>query len=282
LDWTEFQITVSTGSVEAVANLVHDIGGGGVVIEHKDNQTSIVTAYFPVGEETETMLARLDDFWMDLEAMDIKANASVSVSILAEQDWAEEWKKHYHPVQVGNVYITPSWIEHSPVPGRLVIELDPGMAFGTGIHPTTQMCISKISEIVKPGKTMLDLGSGSGILSIVGAKLGADSVDAVDNDGVAVKVAGENASLNKCTINQVKGDAFELFRSSSHDVVVANIGFNACARLADIYISEGKVCTLILSGFPEERMDELREHGRGKVLRSQIKDGWGCLVLGLG
>ena len=279
MDWTEILITVNTDAVEMVANMIHESGAGGVVIEHKKNKASIVTAYFPVGEETETMLAQLDQFWLGLEALDFQVNARVNTSIVLEQDWAEEWKKHYHPVQVGNVYITPSWIEHRPLENQITVILDPGMAFGTGIHPTTQMCIGEIVDSISPGQRMLDLGSGSGILSIVAAKLGAQ-VDSVDNDRVAVEVAEENALRNKCLINQSQGDAFDLFRRSNHDVVVANIGFNACAKLADIYVEEGKSCVLILSGFPAERMSELQEHDGGYLVHSQVKDGWSCLVMG--
>jgi ribosomal protein L11 methyltransferase len=280
MDWTEIIVTVNTSAVEMVANLIHETGAGGVVIEHNKNQTSTVTAYFPVGEEAQAMLAQLDQFWADLEGLDIQADARVDTRTVLEQDWAEEWKKHYHPVQVGNVYITPSWIKHTPSPDQISVVLDPGMAFGTGIHPTTQMCIGEITSTLVPGQTMMDLGTGSGILSIVAAKLGASRVDSVDNDRVAVEVAQDNARRNQCEITQTMGDAFELFRDSKHDVVVANIGFNACAKLADIYTEESKSCVLILSGFPEERMSELQEYDGGRFLRSKVKEGWGCLVLG--
>lgn len=280
MDWTEILITVKTEAVEAVANLIHESGAGGVVLEHVDNQRSTVTAYFPQGEETKNILAGLQDFWSRLDELGITADAQVTTSSVAEQDWAEEWKKHYQPVQVGRVTISPSWIDTTPAAGQILIELDPGMAFGTGTHPTTQMCISALTTAVSSGKTVLDLGSGSGILSIVSAKLGADTVDAVDNDRVAVEVAAENARRNQCTININKDDAFARFSQSNHDVVVANIGFSVCAKLADIFVDEGKECTLILSGFPEERMDELRIHAGGKFISADTKEGWGCMVLG--
>lgn len=278
MDWTEILITVNTAAVEAVANLVHEEGGGGVVIEHRDNQISVITAYFPVGEATETILTRLENFLIQLEELNFQANARVKTNTLAERNWAEEWKKYYQPIQVGNIYISPSWLAAAPQPGSLAVELDPGMAFGTGIHATTQMCIHELAATVTPGKTMLDLGTGSGILAIVSAKLGAARVDAVDNDGLAIKVAGENARRNNCRINLRQGDAFDLFRQSTHDVVVANIGFSACTRLAQIYRAEQKSCTLILSGFPQERFPEFQEF-YPYPLRSQGKDGWSCLVL---
>jgi len=279
MDWTEIIITVNTGAVESVANFIHESGAGGVVLEHKDNKFSTVTAYFPVGEETDSLLARFENFMSTLEEIGIKADSQVRTSTIAEQDWAEEWKKHYRAVQIGTIVISPSWLEPPSDPGLILVRLDPGMAFGTGTHPTTQMCIKAISDTLSPTDAFLDLGSGSAILSIVAAKLGAARVDAVDCDRVAVDVAAENARLNQSEINPFLGDAFAYFKECGHNLVVANIGFSACAKLADLFVAENKDCTLILSGFPEERMEEMLSHaGSGPALR-HYKDGWGCLIL---
>lgn len=280
MSWTEFAVTVSTGALEAVANFIHEAGAGGVVIQHLAKQRSTVTAYFPVGEETDMFLAGLKDFMSTLSDLQIEARPQVSTLVVAEKDWGEEWKRHYKPFNVGNIYITPSWIPHQLEPGQIVIELDPGMAFGTGTHQTTQMCISEIASILKPGNTMLDLGAGSGILSIVAAKLGASSVDAVDYDRVAVRIAKENALRNNCAINSYQGDAFAAFRDSHHHLVVANIGYNACARLARNYCEQGKDCILVLSGFPRERLAEMKAEINNSDVRTRIMEDWACLVLG--
>jgi ribosomal protein L11 methyltransferase len=277
MDWTEILITVNTEAVEAVANFIHESGAGGAVIENNDNGSSTVTAYYPVGPDTEKILADLEKFWAGLESLDFKAEAQVRTTVIAEQDWAEEWKKYYHPVEIGNIYISPSWLQPAAGPDKIFVQLDPGMAFGTGIHPTTQMCIREISALAA-GKTVLDLGSGSGILSIVAAKSGAAQVDAVDNDDLAVKVAAENARINQCKINQIRGDAFIEFKNSSHDLAVANIGYRACSELAEIF-RQGKKCTLILSGFPQERLAEFEDHYGDLVVRTHQQDGWVCLVL---
>lgn len=276
MDWTEILITVNTEAVEAVANFIHESGAGGVVIEN-NNGASTVTAYYPVGPATERILADLEEFWASLESLNLKADAQVRTTVIAEQDWAEEWKKHYQPVEIGNIYISPSWLPPAASSGTIFVQLDPGMAFGTGTHPTTQMCIREISALA-PGKTVLDLGSGSGILSIVAAKSGAARVDAIDNDELAVKVAAENARINQCKINQIRGDAFAEFKNSSHDLTVANIGFQACTTLAEIY-RQGKKCTLILSGFPQERLAEFEERYGDLVVRTHLQEGWVCLVL---
>lgn len=279
MDWTEINATVSTGAVEAVANFIHESSAGGVVIEHLDRQRSTVTAYFPVGAETEVVLARMEDFWATLSQLDLETEAQVFTRIVVERDWEEEWKQHYQPISVGSVYITPSWLPHQPQPGQVVIELDPGMAFGTGDHPTTQMCITAISQFLKEGDTVLDIGTGSGILAIAAAKMGAASVDAVDYDGIAVRVAGDNARSNDCIINVRQGDAFAALRGSHHHLVVANIGYNACAKLVGIFYGDKKDCTCILSGFPQERVAEFVSETGVVPIKSMTKDDWACLVL---
>jgi ribosomal protein L11 methyltransferase len=277
MDWTEFSIAIDHQAVEAVANFIHESGAGGVVIEKKDSNTSNVTAYYPAGEEAQAFLSKLEEFLSCLEDMNLTAKSFVSIKNVPEQDWAEEWKKHCRPVDIGNIHIYPSWLEPSAAPGKVAIELDPGMAFGTGDHATTKMCVGEIASRA-PGKRVLDLGSGSGILSIVAAKTGATRVDAVDNDPVAVKVAQENAQINKCNVHQLLGDAFAEFANSDHDLVVANIGYNACSRLADIF-RQGKDCTLILSGFPQERLAEFEGAYGGLIARCQIQEGWVCVTL---
>ncbi|MGI6364384.1 MAG: 50S ribosomal protein L11 methyltransferase [Bacillota bacterium] len=279
MDWTEVKLEIGTGAVEAVANFIHESGAGGVVIEHLDRERSAVTAYIPAGGESEAFLARLEAFCAGLSQLDLEADAAISTRIVMEKDWEEEWKRHYHPVSVGNVYITPSWLPRPSEPGRVVIQLDPGMAFGTGSHPTTQMCIAAISRYLQAGDTVLDLGAGSGILSIAAAKLGAGSVDAVDYDQVAVRVASENARRNNCSVSIRQGDAFAALRESGHQLVVANIGYNACAKLAKIFKEEGKVGTLILSGFPQERLSEFEQETALTPIERMTQGDWACLVL---
>jgi ribosomal protein L11 methyltransferase len=276
MNWTELTIAVDHQAVEAVANFIHESGAGGVVIAG-DNGTSTVTAYFPAGEEARAFLGQLEKYLNQLADMNLTTEHQVSTKDIPEQDWAEEWKKHCRPVDIGNIHICPSWLKPTAAPGRIVIELDPGMAFGTGDHPTTRMCVEEIASRAA-GKSVLDLGSGSGILSIVAAKIGAARVDAVDNDSVAVKVARENARINQCSIQLRLGDAFAEFANSDHDLVIANIGYEACARLADIF-RRGKECTLILSGFPQERLAEFEEAYGDLITRCRTQEGWVCVIL---
>ncbi|HRW49858.1 MAG TPA: 50S ribosomal protein L11 methyltransferase, partial [Caldilinea sp.] len=123
------------------------------------------------------------------------------IRTVREEDWAHAWKKFYKPLRVGrHILLKPSWEEVEPAPDDILVELDPGMAFGTGLHPSTRLCIVALEDIVKPGDRVLDVGTGSGVLSIVAHKLGAAAILATDIDPIAVDVAGENAALNDVPI----------------------------------------------------------------------------------
>ncbi len=135
-----------------------------------------------------------------LPSYDIEiGTGNMTVNEVNEEDWATAWKKYYHPVQISDTFtIVPTWEEYTPAsPDEKIIELDPGMAFGTGTHPTTTMCIRALEKTVQPGDTVIDVGTGSGVLSIAAAKLGASSVQAYDLDPVAVESAEMNVRLNK-------------------------------------------------------------------------------------
>ena len=123
----------------------------------------------------------------------------VSIVEVNEEDWATAWKQYYHPVKISERFtIVPTWEEYTPVStDELIIELDPGMAFGTGTHPTTVMCLQGLEKVIKEGDTVVDIGTGSGVLSIGARLLGAKSVHALDLDEVAVRSARENVALNK-------------------------------------------------------------------------------------
>lgn len=278
MDWIEITVAVDNEAVEAVSSYLHESGAGGTVIE-RVGPAYHVSAYFPAGPATSDLLAALNGFCRSLEGFGLRANAKITSKTVTAADWAEEWKKHYRPLDVGAVHICPSWLEPQAGPGQITVRLDPGLAFGTGSHATTKLCILKLLTTA-PGNTVLDLGSGSGILSIVACKAGARKVDAVDNDELALKVAAENAVVNGCAINQINGDAFAKFAASEHAVTVANISFDAGYRLAEIYRQRGKQGTLIISGFPQERLPEFLAAYGDLVREEQVLEGWVGLVLG--
>ena len=208
-------------ATEAVANILHEAGASGVVIEdsaetdrvHEDRfgeiyeldkndfpaEGVIVKAYLPVNSFLiETMkdinlsIENLASFGLDVGENTIKTNE------VDEEDWATSWKKYYHPVKIsGRFTIVPTWENYEPVDtDELIIELDPGMAFGTGTHPTTVMCLQALEKYVQQNNTVVDVGTGSGVLAIGAALLGASKVHALDLDEVAVTAAKENIELN--------------------------------------------------------------------------------------
>ncbi len=189
-------------------------------------------------------------------------NAEIKLEGLNENDWAESWKQYYKPVPLGKVTIVPAWEKYDAKDGEIIIRMDPGMAFGTGTHETTRLVIRLMQELPIEGKRVLDVGTGSGILSICASKLGARSCNAYDIDPMAVKVARENVLADGCT-NITVGTSDLLhgvdLSCGKYDFCVANIVSDIIIRmLPDIkaYLKSGSA--LILSGIIGERADEVR------------------------
>ena len=202
--------------------------------------------------------------WFGARAEAERAAAEVGldglVGEVADQDWGEAWKKDLVPFTVGRVFVRPSWTRAAPPPGCVEVVLDPGMAFGTGTHPTTALCLRRLSSLLeaRPGASLLDVGTGSGLLAIAARKLGAGRVAGTDNDPVAVAVAAENAARN--------GVALELSGAApagvggSFDLVVANILANTLLELApELAARLAPGGTLLLSGLLAGQEGEVRE-----------------------
>ncbi|CAM4133967.1 ribosomal protein L11 methyltransferase [Bacillus manliponensis] len=222
MKWSEVSIHTTEEAVEAVSHILHEAGASGVAIEDPAELTKqreqqfgeiyalnpaeypsegvLVKAYFPKNDELDEKIASVKVAIDALPSYGINiGTATVSVGEVDEEDWATAWKKYYHPVKISDTFtIVPTWEEYTPSSeDEKIIELDPGMAFGTGTHPTTFMCIQALEKTVQPGDTVIDVGTGSGVLSIAAAKLGASSVEAYDLDPVAVESAKMNIELNK-------------------------------------------------------------------------------------
>lgn len=202
---------------------------------------------------------------------------------LMEEDWANAWKAHYQPFRIGErLWIQPSWQPAEAVqPGDIVLTLDPGMAFGTGLHPTTQMCLQALEQLVTPGATVLDVGTGSGILAVAAAKLGAGRVYAVDTDPLAVQAAGDNVALNQAAgVVMVNAGSLGDAPRTAWDLVVVNIlapVIEAMLRQEQLmaYVAPGG--RLILSGIIEEQAAgvaaAVMESG-GKIVRTDAIRDW--------
>ncbi|MDU2066958.1 MAG: 50S ribosomal protein L11 methyltransferase [Sporomusaceae bacterium] len=253
MKWAEISIQTSHEATEAVANIFHDLGASGVVIEdpelintyrlsgawdycdipeETDTEVVVVKAYLPVDEALDDKLRSFEGQVNGLCCHNIDAGkGEISCREIQEEDWASCWKEFFHPVKVGErIVIKPTWEEYEAGVDDLIIELDPGMAFGTGTHHTTAMCIRHLEELVKPDMQIFDVGTGSGILSIASAKLGAAAIKAVDLDSVAVRVAKENVALNQVaeTVTVSQGDLLTGVTGKA-DLIIANI-------IADIII----------------------------------------------
>ncbi|WP_285517166.1 50S ribosomal protein L11 methyltransferase [Thermolongibacillus altinsuensis] len=286
MKWTEISIHTTHEAIEAISNILHEAGAGGVVIEDpfdliKEHDTSygeiyqlnpddypeegvIIKAYFPVnsflGETIEEIKQAINNLM--LYDIDLGKN-SITISEVNEEEWATAWKKYYNPVKVSEKFtIVPTWETYEPVSSdELIIELDPGMAFGTGTHPTTVMCIQALEKTVKKGDTVIDVGTGSGILSIAAAMLGAKEVRALDLDPIAVDSAKLNVKLNKVqhivTVSQ--NNLLDRIEGSA-DIIVANILAEIILRFVDdAYRLLNSGGLFITSGIIQTKKQEVKE-----------------------
>jgi ribosomal protein L11 methyltransferase len=209
MSWIEFNVTVDHEAVEAVSELFARVGyNGGVAVEEPfigspdgpdyvidTSKPVMVRTYVPRDEQAEDVRARLEQGLWALGMM--RQVGPLQTRMLEEEDWANAWKAYYPIRRIGRRWvIVPSWLDYQAQPDDLVIHLDPGMAFGTGLHPTTQLCLQLLERFGKAGQQALDLGCGSGILAIGMAKLAAARVLAVDNDSIAVGATRDNVARN--------------------------------------------------------------------------------------
>ena len=279
MDWHEVAVTVSSEGEEAVADLFYQCGCPGVSIEDPEllqtyvesgvwdyhdfgevtlTGQSIVTGYFAEGEDLEAKLRQLELGLRELLQRFPEWVLQVKGTTVKEEDWATAWKAYFKPIRIGKFLIKPTWEEIEPDSADMVLELDPGMAFGTGTHATTSLCLAAMGEIVRPGSQVFDLGTGSGILAIAAAKLGAQ-VKAVDLDPVAVRVAQENVELNgvEANVEVLKGDLGSVL-SGKADLVVANIIADVILQLLpDLPRLLKREGLFLASGIIEKRAEEV-------------------------
>lgn len=250
MKWTEVLIKVDPQAVEAVTDILYGLGAQGVAIDEpvdvqklredelywdyideklleNDTEETKIMAYFSEEETNlpekisviKEKIRNLTEFGLSI------GSGTVELSNVNQEDWESAWKQYFKPVHVTDrIVVKPEWEEYSPQEGEIVIEIDPGMAFGTGTHETTSMCINQIEKNLKAGDRVIDIGSGSGILSMAAVLLGAEKATGVDLDPVAVRVALENVELNNLQdkIDILHGNLTDVIREKA-DIVVANI-----------------------------------------------------------
>ena len=316
MSWLELSVTAEHEAVESVSELFARVGyNGGVAIEQPfvgspdgpeyridTSKPVVIRTYVPLDDQAEEARARLEQGLWALGML--RQVGSLETRTLAEEDWANAWKAYYPIRRIGRHWvIVPSWLDYEPEPDDVVIHLDPGMAFGTGLHPTTQLCLQLLERYARPGQCALDLGCGSGILAIGLAKLGVERVLAVDNDPIAVAATRENVERNAVPHVDVlegslgagaqlphwlgsdwgaaqreaaEGHAVTLDPADEFDLIAANILANVhillASSLAGALRRDG---VLVTSGIIADRALEVEQAftGAGLTLLERIQEG---------
>ena len=288
MKFTELTVSTTTSAQELVADIMWNYTNYGVaisdvldvvellndrkstwdyvddaVLRELNSNVTLVKAYIPLDITDETVkkiAADLDELKKNCAENGIETGSLETVKRIVDgDDWIEIWRKHYRPIELGDVLICPAWIERKPKEGQVEIIIDSNMAFGTGEHETTSMVISLMQNYVKNAETVIDVGTGSGILGIAAAKLGAKKVVMTDIDYVAVKSAKHNCEINgvadKCEVdlNNLLDD-----KNITGDLVLANITADVLLILSDSipsHVKNGGV--LIMSGIIKSRVNEV-------------------------
>lgn len=306
--WIEVKASVRSEAVDAVTEIYYGFGANGVSIEepirpegkqknlywdHIDESLidpdaeSKVIAYYPSLEEgidrkigqIRDRITELRDFGIDI------GTGEITVRSIDQEDWENSWKRYFKPIHVTDrIAIKPQWEEYEAREGESIIHIDPGMAFGTGSHETTSMCIRALEKNIKSGDHILDIGTGSGILSIASVLLGAERAVGVDLDPVAVEVAKENVQLNQVQdkVEILRGDLVSTVEGK-YEIVVANIIAEAILILLDSDVrsfikEEGSfICSGIILEKERSILEKLEEKGF-EVLAIDRQGEWVCIT----
>ena len=270
--WHELEIDIEPAAREAVEYALMEAGALGTVTA---DQSDKVTGYFSEVPNRESIRSEL------LEALRIYDLPSSSVRDmnlreLENRDWLEEWKKNWQPVQVGRFVIAPPWSDVSDAPDRIVIRIEPGMAFGTGTHETTRLCLQAIEKHFRGG-SFLDVGTGTGILAIATAKLFPDArIDACDTDAEAIEIARDNAKANNVEIDFRVGSVDDTRPSA--DLVCANLTADVILQILPALI--GVTCgKLILSGILETQIEQIVDAVNPSEVEINRDGEWAAIII---
>lgn len=308
MEWSEIKIHTTNEAIEPVSNILHESGASGVVIVdpfdlEKDHVTLygtiyeldtnnypaegvFVKSYLPTDEKLDETVESIKSSINELPKYGVPIGKNqLTVSQVHEEDWANAWKKYYKPVNISDrITITPTWEEYmSTSDDEVIIELDPGMAFGTGTHPTTVLSLRAIEKYLQKDDVVIDVGSGSGVLSIASALLGASSVYAFDLDEVAVSSTKNNAALNKAdaVIQAQKNDLLNGV-SIQADLIVSNILAEIIVKFTDdAYHAIKPGGYFITSGIIQRKREEVisdLEHQGFSIIETNEMEEWVSIV----
>jgi ribosomal protein L11 methyltransferase len=282
--WLEIAVPAHAEAVEAVSEILSRVGYNGIAVElpleRGRGADHTVKAYVVEDADAFAKVSDVRDALGHLQAFGLGPIGELIARRVDDKDWLESWKADFVPLRVGAFLVRPSW---SKAAGGDAVEivLDPGMAFGTGLHPTTQQCLEALSTLPLEGRSALDVGTGSGILAIAAAKRGASPVVAVDTDALAVDAARDNAVHNGVAIPVGEGSAADV--PGRFDVVVANIVSPVIQRIAPHLAARlAGGGTLLVAGIsaPAERATrEALAHVHLEVIDRTVRDDWVALAL---
>ena len=281
-------------AVDLISNLFYDLGLSGVVVEDPDMEPPegwgenalpkpdhhSVTGYFP---QNDTLASNCSKLEQGLASLNQTQGISCQIHYreVDEEDWAESWKAYFWPEKLTDILVVkPTWREYTPAEGEMIIEIDPGMAVGTGTHPTTALCIQMIQDYLKPGDAFLDVGTGSGILMVAASRLGASRLFGTDADSLACDIARQNLLLNQIDPNRfcvISGNLVDTV-TETFQLISANILSEVILVLLDNVqkaLAPGGI--LICSGITEANQKPVAEKMEAtgfQLLEVRLKDGW--------
>ena len=258
--WAQITVLAPPESVEAVNAGLTASGCSGVA--ELSGRPSIVRGFVPPDDDERTILGLVQDICARLPECGLPAVVDVSLDYVDERDWANEWKKHFKPTQFGRrIIVKPTWEPYDGAPGQIVLELDPGMAFGTGGHPTTRLCLEALEQLVQPGMRVADVGTGSGILAMAAAALGASQVDASEIDALPRRIASENINRSAMgSVVRVLSDVDFAALAGRYDLMVVNIVPDVImALLPDLVTKLEPGAVFLTSGIVDERAQDVAD-----------------------
>lgn len=263
MKWVQITITTSPEASEAVANQFFEMQSFGVEIVEDTKTNSLVIAYFTLDDNTNSKVNKLRSFLSKLPEWGIRPNpAKIELKTIESEEWTETWKANFTHQKIGErIQIVPTWYEQSVNESDIVIRLDPGMAFGTGYHTTTQLSLQMLEKSIRPNHIVADVGTGSGILAIAAIKLGGKHTDAIEIDPTAIPVARKNFVNNSVTkqVTLHEADGLKTVHRK-YDLIIANILTKAIIPLIpycrDRLYPDGKV---ILSGILKSEQSDVQE-----------------------